>query len=95
MQVKKGQTLAFIEQLGTHWPLEAPQVRLVLFGDSVEFLVSEGAPPAALTALPASPSFLYTGGRDCRVPGLLCSLSAHGLTTAISPSVLLAGGRDC
>lgn len=25
-QVKKGQTLAFIEQLGTHWPLEAPQV---------------------------------------------------------------------
>lgn len=26
-QVKKGQTLAFIEQLGTHWPVEAPQVR--------------------------------------------------------------------
>ena len=26
LQVKKGQTLAFIEQLGTHWPLESPQV---------------------------------------------------------------------
>ncbi|PRW60104.1 Biotin carboxyl carrier of acetyl- carboxylase isoform A [Chlorella sorokiniana] len=38
-QVKKGQTLAFIEQLGTHWPLEAPQA-----GEVVEFLVSEGEP---------------------------------------------------
>ncbi len=26
-QVKKGQTVAYIEQLGTHWPLESPQVR--------------------------------------------------------------------
>lgn len=25
VQVKKGQTLAFIEQLGTHWPVESPQ----------------------------------------------------------------------
>ncbi len=31
LQVKKGQTLAFIEQLGTHWPLESPQVRYWLF----------------------------------------------------------------
>jgi hypothetical protein len=28
-QVKKGQTLAFIEQLGTHWPVEAPQVGIL------------------------------------------------------------------
>lgn len=38
-QVKKGQTLAYIEQLGTHWPLEAPQA-----GEVVEFLVEEGSP---------------------------------------------------
>ncbi|KAI7844615.1 hypothetical protein COHA_001707 [Chlorella ohadii] len=38
-QVKKGQTLAFIEQLGTHWPLESPQA-----GEIIEFLVSEGEP---------------------------------------------------
>ncbi|KAI3436244.1 hypothetical protein D9Q98_002297 [Chlorella vulgaris] len=38
-QVKKGQTLAYIEQLGTHWPLESPQA-----GEVVEFLVDEGSP---------------------------------------------------
>lgn len=38
-QVKKGQTLAYIEQLGTHWPLESTQA-----GEVVEFLVDEGAP---------------------------------------------------
>ncbi|KAK9811648.1 hypothetical protein WJX72_007649 [[Myrmecia] bisecta] len=38
-KVKKGQTLAFIEQLGTFIPVESP-----LAGEVVEFVVDEGAP---------------------------------------------------
>jgi len=37
-KVKKGQTLAFIEQLGTFIPVEAPQA-----GEVAEFVVDEGA----------------------------------------------------
>ncbi|EIE21470.1 hypothetical protein COCSUDRAFT_66905 [Coccomyxa subellipsoidea C-169] len=36
-EVKKGQTLGFIEQLGTYVPMEAPQA-----GEIVDFLVDEG-----------------------------------------------------
>ena len=35
--VKKGQVIAFIEQLGTHWPVECPQA-----GEVAAFLVEEG-----------------------------------------------------
>jgi biotin carboxyl carrier protein len=38
-QVKKGQTLGFVEQLGTFVPVEAPQA-----GEIADFLVDEGAP---------------------------------------------------
>lgn len=35
--VKKGQVLCYIEQLGTHWPVECPQA-----GEVTAFLVEEG-----------------------------------------------------
>mmetsp|Transcript_24519 Transcript_24519/g.66887 ORF Transcript_24519/g.66887 Transcript_24519/m.66887 type:complete len:184 (-) Transcript_24519:546-1097(-) len=38
-QLKKGQTLGYVEQLGTYVPVEAPQA-----GEVVDFLVEEGAP---------------------------------------------------
>ena len=38
-KVKKGQVLAYVEQLGTYWPVEAPQA-----GEVAEFLLEEGAP---------------------------------------------------
>lgn len=38
-QIKKGQTLAYIEQMGTYWPLESPQA-----GEVVEFLAQDGQP---------------------------------------------------
>ena len=37
-QVKKGQALGFIEQLGSHFPVEAPQA-----GEVVKFLLEDGA----------------------------------------------------
>ncbi|KAL6771206.1 BCC2 [Auxenochlorella protothecoides x Auxenochlorella symbiontica] len=37
--VKKGQVLAFVEQLGTHWPVEAPQS-----GELEGFLLEDGDP---------------------------------------------------
>lgn len=37
--VKKGQVVAFVEQLGTYWPIEAPQS-----GEIAAFLVEEGEP---------------------------------------------------
>mmetsp|Transcript_12676 Transcript_12676/g.27445 ORF Transcript_12676/g.27445 Transcript_12676/m.27445 type:complete len:233 (-) Transcript_12676:398-1096(-) len=38
-QVKKGQTLAYVEQLGTYVPVEAPQA-----GELVKVLIEEGGP---------------------------------------------------
>lgn len=38
-KVKKGQTVAYIEQLGTFVPVEAPQA-----GEAVEFLIEDGKP---------------------------------------------------
>jgi biotin carboxyl carrier protein len=35
--VKKGQVIAYIEQLGTHWPVECPQA-----GEIVSFVVDDG-----------------------------------------------------
>jgi biotin carboxyl carrier protein len=35
--VKKGQVIAYIEQLGTHWPVECPQA-----GEVVTFVVDDG-----------------------------------------------------
>ncbi len=35
--VKKGQVIAYVEQLGTHWPVECPQA-----GEIAAFLVDEG-----------------------------------------------------
>lgn len=35
--VKKGQVIAYIEQLGTHWPVECPQA-----GEIVSFIVDDG-----------------------------------------------------
>lgn len=35
--MKKGQVLAYVEQLGTHWPVESPQA-----GELISFLVEEG-----------------------------------------------------
>jgi biotin carboxyl carrier protein len=37
--VKKGQAVAFIEQMGTYWPLEAPQA-----GEIAGFVLEEGEP---------------------------------------------------
>lgn len=37
--VKRGQTLCYVEQLGTHWPVEAPSG-----GELVRFEVEEGGP---------------------------------------------------
>lgn len=37
--VKKGQTLAFIEQMGTYWPLESPQA-----GEIARFVLDDGEP---------------------------------------------------
>lgn len=38
-KVKKGQVVAYVEQLGTYVPIEAPQA-----GEAVEFLIPEGDP---------------------------------------------------
>ncbi|GAX83695.1 hypothetical protein CEUSTIGMA_g11120.t1 [Chlamydomonas eustigma] len=38
-QIKKGQVLGFVEQLGTHFPVEAPQA-----GEVAKFLVEDGSP---------------------------------------------------
>jgi len=38
-QIKKGQVLGFVEQLGTHFPVEAPQA-----GEVAKFLLEDGAP---------------------------------------------------
>ncbi|GAX72941.1 hypothetical protein CEUSTIGMA_g396.t1 [Chlamydomonas eustigma] len=38
-QIKRGQVLGFVEQLGTHFPVEAPQA-----GELAKFLVEDGAP---------------------------------------------------
>ncbi len=38
-QIKKGQALAYVEQLGTHFPIEAPQA-----GEIVKFTLEDGAP---------------------------------------------------
>lgn len=37
-QVKKGQALGFVEQLGSHFPVEAPQA-----GEVFKFLLEDGA----------------------------------------------------
>lgn len=38
-QIKKGQPLGYVEQLGTHFPIESPQA-----GEVAKFMLEEGAP---------------------------------------------------
>lgn len=47
-QIKKGQVIAYVEQLGTHWPVESPHVRgcggLGARRAAHEFVLQQGAP---------------------------------------------------